>query len=78
MRATYANIYLDNIKHNIEEIRKIIPSTTKMCVPVKADAYGHGAVNVSKIAIDCGVDYLAVAAVSEAIELRNLEFWIIS
>ena len=71
MRATYANIYLDNIKHNIEEIRKIIPSTTKMCVPVKADAYGHGAVNVSKIAIDCGVDYLAVAAVSEAIELRN-------
>src|SRR5690554_5982912 len=38
---------------------------------VKADAYGHGAVEVSQEAIRCGVDYLAVAFLDEAIELRQ-------
>ncbi len=73
MRATYTNIYLSNIKNNIQEIKKISPSKTKICIPVKADAYGHGAVNVSKIAMECGVDYLAVATVPEAIELRQAD-----
>lgn len=42
-----------------------------MCVAVKADAYGHGAVRCAKEAVDCGVEYLAVAAISEGIELRE-------
>ncbi len=71
MRATYVNIYLGNLKNNILQIRKNIPEKTKICIPVKADAYGHGAVNISKTAVECGVDYLAVATVAEGIELRN-------
>jgi len=43
----------------------------KLCIPVKADAYGHGAVPVAHTAVDCGADYLAVAAVSEGVELRK-------
>ena len=42
-----------------------------MCVAVKADAYGHGAVACAKAAVSCGVDFLAVATVDEGIELRR-------
>lgn len=71
MRATFANIYLENLKHNILEIKKMIPQTTKMCIPVKADAYGHGAVEIAKESLKWGVDYLAVAAVAEGVQLRQ-------
>ena len=42
-----------------------------MCVAIKADAYGHGAVECAKAAIECGTDYFAVAAISEGIQLRE-------
>lgn len=71
MRATFANIYLDNLRHNILEIKKIIPKATKICIPVKADAYGHGAEAISKESLKCGVDYFAVAAVAEGVQLRQ-------
>lgn len=71
MRATFANIYMSHLRKNISEIRKVLSSSTKMCIPVKADAYGHGAVPVAHTAIECGADYLAVAAVSEGVELRK-------
>lgn len=71
MRATFANIYLDNIRHNISEIRRLIPSGTMICVPVKADAYGHGAVPVARVAVECGAEYLAVATVAEGAALRS-------
>ena len=61
MRATFANIYMSHLRKNISEIRKVLSSSTKMCIPVKADAYGHGAVPVAHTAIECGADYLAVA-----------------
>ena len=50
--------------------RKKAGEHPKICVPVKADAYGHGAVPVSLCALEAGAEYLAVAAVSEAAELR--------
>ncbi|AEE16771.1 Alanine racemase [Treponema brennaborense DSM 12168] len=71
MRATYAYIYLDNLRHNLAAIRTCIKPETRICVPVKADAYGHGAVQTARTAQECGVSYLAVAAVSEGIELRE-------
>ncbi|MBO5137307.1 MAG: alanine racemase [Spirochaetaceae bacterium] len=71
MRATFANIYLDNLCHNIEQVKNNIPNNTKICLPVKADAYGHGAVSVAKTALECNVSYLAVAAVAEGIQLRK-------
>ncbi len=42
-----------------------------MCIPVKADAYGHGSVECARAALECGVEYLAVASVDEGVELRD-------
>ncbi len=68
---TYAEIDLSAIKHNIKQIKNIIPQTTKFMAVVKANAYGHGAIAVSRAAIAAGADYLAVANLDEALELRE-------
>lgn len=72
MRSTHALIYQDNLRHNIEVIRSFIKNpATKLCVAVKADGYGCGAVFCAKAAIQAGASYLAVATVDEGIELRE-------
>lgn len=71
MRATVAKIYLENFRHNLNFIRSKISPDAKMCVAIKADAYGHGAAECAKIAVEAGTDYFAVATVSEGIELRE-------
>ena len=71
MRATFANIYMGNLRNNIEQVRNQLQPGVKLCIPVKADAYGHGAIPVAHTAVECGADYLAVAAVSEGVELRK-------
>ncbi len=73
-RDTYAEINLGAIKHNLTEIRRHISPDAKLCAVVKANAYGHGAVEVSKIAAEVGADFLAVATVDEALELRRANF----
>lgn len=71
-RCTKAIIYKDNLKYNIEQIRKYIEPNTKICIAIKADAYGHNAVLTAKLATEVGgIDYFAVATVDEAIELRK-------
>ncbi len=69
-RGPVAEINLDAISHNIHLIREI-PSVKHIIAVVKADAYGHGAVEVSKRLVRDGVDYLAVAFTEEAKELRD-------
>ena len=39
MRATKAIIHLDNLEHNIAQVKKLLKPETKICLPVKADAY---------------------------------------
>ena len=73
-RDVYAEIDLDAIRHNLTEIRRRINPASKLCAVVKANAYGHGAVEVSKVAVDCGADFLAVATVDEGLELRRAGF----
>ena len=68
---THANIHLDHIRFNIEGIRQAIGGKRKMLVAVKANAYGHGAVKVSRLAQESGVDWLGVATVPEGIQLRE-------
>jgi alanine racemase len=74
---TYAEINLEAVKQNIREIRGLLkpaPSTSlgvKFMAVVKANAYGHGAVAVSQAATEAGADYLAVAHLKEALELRK-------
>lgn len=66
-----ANINLDAIKANISQVRKTIGSKTRIMVIVKADAYGHGAVAVSKALENGYVDAYGVAIIEEAVELRK-------
>lgn len=71
MRATRAIIHLDNFIFNINEIKKRIRPDTRLCVPVKADAYGHGAIPLALKALEVGATHLAVATVQEGMELRQ-------
>lgn len=66
-----AEINLDNIAHNVKAVREIIGNNTKIMAVVKADAYGHGAVEVSKTALYNGADWLGVATCDEGIQLRK-------
>lgn len=68
---TWAEINLDNLKFNLDKIKKILNEDTKICGVVKANAYGHGAVEISKLLQRECVDYLAVARLEEGIELRQ-------
>ena len=69
--STKALIFKDNLRHNIKSIKNHIGQNVKMCVAVKADGYGHGSFITSKIALEEGADFLAVARVEEGIELRK-------
>lgn len=71
MRLTFAEIYLKNFETNVKAIKKFVKPGVKVCCSVKADAYGHGAVECAKAAVKCGADYLAVATVGEGLELRE-------
>ncbi|HPU63875.1 MAG TPA: alanine racemase [Mobilitalea sp.] len=65
------NINLDAIRSNINEIRRHLKKDTKLMVIVKADAYGHGAVAVSKALENGLADAFGVAIIEEAVELRK-------
>lgn len=67
----WAEINLDSLRHNIEAIREIVPSNSMIMAVVKANAYGHGSVESSMVFLENGADSLAVATLSEAIELRR-------
>lgn len=71
LRPTRAEINLDNLEYNFQGIRKITPDSTKICAIVKADAYGHGAVEIAKTVLGSGASYLGVAILDEAMELRK-------
>ena len=68
---TWAEIRLDNIRHNYHVIRARLPEGCRFLGVVKANAYGHGAVRVSRMLQEEGADYLAVACLDEALELRQ-------
>ncbi|SFJ45285.1 alanine racemase [Paenibacillus sp. UNC496MF] len=70
-RPTRAEISLDALKHNLQAFRAAIPEGMLLMASVKANAYGHGAVEVAREAERCGVDYLGVAFLDEAIQLRE-------
>jgi Alr-MurF fusion protein len=71
MRPTWLEIDLDVIRQNMHVLRQTIGRDRQLFAVVKANAYGHGATLVAPAALDGGADRLAVAAVNEAIELRQ-------
>lgn len=71
LKRTWADISMDNLSHNYQLLRSKIPGDCKFLGVVKADAYGHGAVPVSRQLVDLGADYLAVSNMEEAVQLRR-------
>ncbi|WP_410771798.1 alanine racemase [Fontibacillus sp. BL9] len=70
-RPTRALIDLDALYSNYAELRQGLPADMKLLACVKANAYGHGAVTVAKELERYGADYLSVAFLDEALELRH-------
>ncbi len=70
LRRTWAETDLDAIEYNYRKLREHVGSGVKFLGVVKADAYGHGALQVSRLLQELGADYLAVSSIDEAMELR--------
>ena len=69
--ARWAEIDLEAVGHNVRQLKSALDSGVVLAAVVKADAYGHGAVPVATAAVDAGAEWLAVATVAEALELRR-------
>lgn len=70
LRPVWAEINLDNLAHNMREIRRIAKSKDIIAV-IKADGYGHGALDIAPVLLKNGATRIAVAVLSEAVELRK-------
>jgi alanine racemase len=68
---TWVEVDLDRFRRNLGAIRAAIGESRRILLVVKADAYGHGAVEIARHAIQAGVSMLGVATLHEGIELRS-------
>jgi alanine racemase len=71
---TWMEIDLKAIRHNLLQIRKLVGNDVSILAPVKANAYGHGILEISRVFADMGVDYLGVGTIDEALLLRRNGF----
>lgn len=69
MARAWADVSLGAVAANVERLRERC-APAEVCVVVKADGYGHGAVPVARAALEAGAPWLAVAQVAEAAQLR--------
>ncbi|HNX01831.1 MAG TPA: alanine racemase, partial [Candidatus Cloacimonadota bacterium] len=67
---SWTEINLNNFEFNLQELKSFIPENTSLMQIVKADAYGHGALEISKIALKMGATLLGVANAEEGSLLR--------
>ncbi len=67
----WAEINLDHLIHNMKEIRKHVGKETKIAAVVKANGYGHGALEIAGVLLENGADMLAVSSINEAVEIRK-------
>lgn len=68
---TWAEIDLRAIRSNVAGIKRLISPETQLMAVVKANAYGHGAVEVARVCLQEGATYLGVATPNEALFLRE-------
>lgn len=73
-RWSWVEVSRSAIQYNVSETRRLLGQRCRLMAVVKADAYGHGANEVAKIATAAGASYLGVATVDEGIELRKADF----
>lgn len=69
--VNWVEIDLGSILYNLNGLRKKLPESTKVCMVIKSNAYGHGSAKLAKFYEENGVDFLAVARAREAFELRK-------
>lgn len=67
---THVEIDLNNLEYNVENAKKRLPKGVKLLEVIKANAYGHGAVEIGKF-LDGRCDFFGVACVEEALELKE-------
>jgi alanine racemase len=72
-RPTQAIVDLAAIRHNLTVVRRLVGPGPKLLIPVKADAYGHGALPVARLCEQLGVEMLGIATVEEGIALREAD-----
>ena len=70
-RPVWAEINLDNLAHNIREVRRVTRPESMVTAVIKADGYGHGAAVIGKTLLENGADRFAVATLSEGVQLRK-------
>ncbi len=70
-KRVWAEIDLDALNHNFNAVKGLLRPQTKILAVVKANAYGHGAVPCARELLAAGADYLGVATIEEALELRH-------
>jgi alanine racemase len=68
---TWAEVDLKAYAHNIRELRRITRTGARLMAVVKANGYGHGAVEVAREALQNGAEYLGVARIHEGVQLRE-------
>lgn len=71
LRPVWVEINLDKLAHNMREVKRVVKPGTLVTAVIKADGYGHGAVQIGKTLLENGADRFAVATLSEAIQLRK-------
>lgn len=67
----WLEIDIDAIRHNLEQVKSLLDESVRLIAVVKADAYGHGAVETARILYQNGVDFFAVTFLEEALVLRR-------
>lgn len=67
----WIEINIAQFKKNLQILRKFLGPNPKICLPIKANAYGHGLVNIARAAVEEGIEYLGVAHLQEGIILRQ-------
>jgi alanine racemase len=71
LRPSWIEVDADVLARNVQIIKELVGESIALMAVVKADAYGHGAVLVARTALVNGVEYLGVASMAEAVELRD-------
>lgn len=70
-QRVWAEVNLDHIAHNMRQIRKFVGSKCEIMAVVKAEGYGHGAIETSKVMLYNGANSLGVATCDEGIKIRE-------
>lgn len=68
---TWIEVDVDALAHNVKQVISLLKPETRLMAVVKADGYGHGAVDTAEAAVEAGANYIGVSTLEEGVELRR-------